>query len=70
MYGPEQIGFEINSAQIERLRSAAARRSFTPQAQFLRESRWPISISTKSALELDPEKWELVFGKDHAPTIS
>jgi len=26
--------------------------------------------SIGSNLEHDPEKWELVFGKDHAPTIS
>ena len=29
MYGLEQIGFEIEAAHIERLRSAAARRGLT-----------------------------------------
>src|SRR6266436_398129 len=39
-------------------------------------SRYPPETSTQlgfgvhGGLEHDPEKWEPVFGKDHAPTIS
>src|SRR5713101_898556 len=54
MYVPEQIGSEINSRKSNVSAVLTAYCVFTPalapQGQFLRESRWPISISTRAAL--------------------
>ncbi|RTL93416.1 MAG: hypothetical protein EKK31_32240 [Hyphomicrobiales bacterium] len=35
-----------------------------------RRARNPDALSRRQALERDPERWEPVFGKDHAPTKS
>jgi hypothetical protein len=67
----EQIGAEINAAQIERLHNAAARRGLPSPLlrwrNFLREGRWPISIREKVAQSMIPKvrNW---FSENHAPT--
>jgi hypothetical protein len=57
MHNLELVKIRILSAILERL-------------QFRTNTDWiNIKLAAVAGLEHDPEKWEPVFGEDHAPTI-